>query len=193
MRGGWFDAPSMPPLRNLPVFTHYDRLPRSGASRRHLQLRWTSSCGSAAGFRKNGGGAGSHGGLRRRARVRFWRAVGREDPIGRLLCDFEVGLSPKYARAGGRTKTAFKVKLAPVLQRAKSGSVHSVHSAMSVLSQCVCTQCSVLNQICASHLCTECRVCTVCGLDHRGREKRRCTRTWSPSLSRRTSSAPARG
>ena len=32
---------------------------------------------------------------RGRARMRFSHAAGREDPIGRLRCDFEVGLSPK--------------------------------------------------------------------------------------------------
>ena len=63
---------------------------------------------------RNGCRAASSGGFRGRARVRFWHAVGREDPTGRLRCEFEVGLSPKYARAGGRTKTAFKVKQAPV-------------------------------------------------------------------------------
>ena len=63
---------------------------------------------------RNGCRTASSGGFRGRARVRFWHAVGREDPVGRLRCEFEVGLSPKYARAGGRTKTAFKVKPRPV-------------------------------------------------------------------------------
>ena len=38
------------------------------------------------------------------------RAVGREDPIGRLLCEFEVGVSPKILLAGMDTKRVGKVK-----------------------------------------------------------------------------------
>ena len=46
---------------------------------------------------------------RGRARVPLPRAVGREDPIGRLLCEFEVGVSPKILLAGVDTKAAGKV------------------------------------------------------------------------------------
>ena len=49
---------------------------------------------------------------RGRARVRFSRSAGREDPTGRLLCEFEVGLSLKNSRAATRTKTrSFRKKL----------------------------------------------------------------------------------
>ena len=41
---------SLPPLSKLPVFTHYDRLHRAGASRRHEQVRWTPGLDSAAGL-----------------------------------------------------------------------------------------------------------------------------------------------
>ena len=54
--------------------------------------------------------------LRGRARVRavLVRRLGREYPSGHLRCEFEVGLSPKNARAGVTTETAFFVKLRPV-------------------------------------------------------------------------------
>ena len=41
---------SLPPLSKLPVFTHYGRLHRAGASRRHEQVRWTPGLDSAAGL-----------------------------------------------------------------------------------------------------------------------------------------------
>ena len=63
---------------------------------------------------RNGCRTASSGGFRGRARVRFWHAVGREDPIGRLRCEFEVGFSLKYARAGEQTKRAVEVKQRPV-------------------------------------------------------------------------------
>ena len=65
---------------------------------------------------RNGCRTASSGGFRGRARVRFWHAVGREDPIGRLRCEFEVGLSLKNTRAAARTKTrAIRKKICPVV------------------------------------------------------------------------------
>ena len=46
--------------------------------------------------------------------MRFSRAAGREDPIGRLLCEFEVGLSLKNARGPAKTKPLLIRKKLPV-------------------------------------------------------------------------------
>ena len=85
------------------------------------ELSWPASTSSSCWPSPRGASNRRHAGFfpsltatRGRARARISRMVGRADPIGRLLCDFEVGLSPKNTHTAAQSKSVFKAKPSPV-------------------------------------------------------------------------------